>query len=89
MVESEKHEPDEEELYLKDHPEECLFKEVLGEAVQYRSYEQPPQVTFELANQVRPTVRPLVQLLMHEYQEYLHQPAEVDVEEIFVNVCSM
>ena len=43
MIEiDEKHEPDEEELYLQDHPEECLFKEVLGEALQYRSYVQPP-----------------------------------------------
>lgn len=33
MIEIEKHEPDEEELYLQDHPEECLFKEVLGEAL--------------------------------------------------------
>jgi|LauGreDrversion4_2_1035121.scaffolds.fasta_scaffold286924_2 hypothetical protein len=35
-------EEEEEEIFLKEHPEERIFKEVLGEALQYRTYEQPP-----------------------------------------------
>ena len=50
----------EEERYLNEHPEERVFKELLSEARGYQSYKDPPQLSFELNNQVKPMIRPLI-----------------------------
>lgn len=79
----------EEEKYLDEHPEERIFKDLLTDAKYYQSYKEPAQLGFELSNQVRLRIRPLIRLLLHEYQEYLHHPAEVDLETVFENVCQL
>ena len=77
----------EEEKFLAEHPDERIFKDLLMQAKSYQSYPEPPQQAFELSNQVRPRVRPLIKLLMHEYQEYLHHSsADVDLETIFYSI---
>lgn len=38
---------------------------------------------------MRPFIRPIIQLLLHEYQEFLHQVYEVDQELVFKSVCQM
>ena len=79
----------EEERYLSEHPEERIFKDLLDEAKHSQQYKDPPQQLFELNNQVRPMIRPLIQLLMHEFQDYLHLPHELDLEQVFYEVCSL
>jgi hypothetical protein len=79
----------EEEKFLEQHPEEQIFKQVLDEALLFKSYPDSSQSTFDLNNQVRPHIRPLIRLLMHEFQEYLHQPAEIDLETVINSVCEL
>ncbi len=66
-------------------PYEKIFIEILNESHAYsRSYHSPPhQLTYDLPNMVKLRLRPVIDLMLHEYQEYLHQPADVDFESIF------
>jgi hypothetical protein len=50
----------EEEEFLHFHPEERIYKEILEEARNFQSYREPHQLSFELANEVRPIIRPLI-----------------------------
>jgi len=79
----------EEERYLSEHPKERLFKDLLSDAKATQSYKDPPQQLFELTNQVRPMLRPLLQLLLHEYQEFLHLPADYTLEHVFYSLCDL
>lgn len=79
----------EEERYLEQHPEERFFKDLLTDAKQYQSYPDPPQLTFELSNQVHLRIKPLIKLLMHEFQEFLSHPIDVDHEIVFNSIYSL
>eukprot|EP00347_Sterkiella_histriomuscorum_P009840 403339673 len=77
---------DEENFY---DPREKVFLELLREAQMYQSYQIPHQSAFQLSNQIKLKIRPVIQLLMHEYQEYLHRPLEIDFDQIYDQVCGM
>jgi SMC interacting uncharacterized protein involved in chromosome segregation len=34
-------------------------------------------------------LRPLLQLLLHEYQEFLHLPADYTLEHVFYSLCDL
>jgi hypothetical protein len=89
MMDERELEEREEERYLNEHPEEKIFKELLNEVRNYQQFSDPPQTSFELANQVRLRLRPLIRLLLHEFQEFLHLPDCDNPDYIFQQVTSM
>ena len=34
-------------------------------------------------------IRPLIKLLMHEFQEYLHLPPDINLDQVFYLVCEL
>ncbi|CDW88927.1 UNKNOWN [Stylonychia lemnae] len=78
---------DEDELWYE--PYEQIFLDILVETSAYSSYQTPHQTTYDLNNQVKLKLRPVIKLMMHEYQEYLYQNEEVEFHQIYEQVCSM
>lgn len=68
----------EEEKYLEAHPEELIFKEVLSEVCP-----DSESMNFKLENMPRPRIRPLIRLLMHEYQQYLCSSDDITIDDVF------
>lgn len=76
---------EEEDLWYA--PYEKIFIEILNESHSYKSYHTPHQLTYEVPNMPSLKLRPVLDLLMHEYQEYLHQPVDIEFDTIFTQVC--
>ena len=69
-------------------PEQSLFQQILNTAkLIHRTFEDPWQFQFQLENQFQiPTNNPLRELLLFEYQTFLHTTA-TSPEQVNKNIC--